>query len=290
MPRAPLALAAIALTVTIWASFLVVTRAAATGTVEPAGVGLLRFGIGALFFAPLLLSGLPKGTGPRELLAIPFFGGLAFILFITLGLRYAPVADSAVFTPAMMPVYAALYTRIFEGERLPRTRLLGLALIVSGALTIGGWAALSSGGQAWIGHLLFTGASLSWVAYTLLFRGSRLGAAEAAALLCTAAAIAFLVLGTFTGFGLSGLPLSSLTIQIIFQGVLSGFVATYTYFYAIRHLGPAPSAAFAALVPVLAALGGWIFLGEPIGPVKAIGIAITSLGVALASGAFTRRA
>jgi len=57
-----------------------------------------------------------------------------------------------------------------------------------------------------------------------------------------------------------------------------------TFLYAVTRLGTVIPAASAALVPVLAALGGWLFLGEALGPMKILGIGVVMAGILLASG------
>lgn len=283
---------ALVLTITIWAAFLVVTRAAMTARLGPVEVGLIRFGTGTLFFLPVLFRHglLPGGAGLREVILIPGCGGIGFILLLSAGLQIAPVADSGVFTPSMLPLYVALLSAIFLGERFSRPRVIGFGLIVAGALAVGGWAALAEGQPGvWRGHLLFTAASFSWAIYTVAFRHSGLSAPVAGAMLCAWSAIGLGGIGLIKGVDFTGIPAQTLIIQIVFQGVLSGFVATYTYFYAITHIGASRTAAFAALVPVMAALGGWMVLGEPIGWVKAGGIVVVAAGVALASGALDSR-
>jgi drug/metabolite transporter (DMT)-like permease len=65
---------------------------------------------------------------------------------------------------------------------------------------------------------------------------------------------------------------------------MAGFVANFTYLYAIRALGSSVAAAAAALVPTVGAIGGWIFLEEPITIVKWGGVSIIAAGVIIASG------
>ena len=284
--------AAVVVTILIWASFLVVTRAAMTSLLSVTEVGLIRYGVGALFFLPVLMK---KGLWPRDLpawkvFAIPVFGGALFLGFLGQGLKIAPVADSGVFTPSMLPLFVALLSTLFLGERIGPLRLAGFAMILVGALAVGGYEAVRGGGDGvWVGHVLFLCASFSWAIYTVIFRASNLGAFHGGALLCFYSALAFCIPALIVGTDFASVPPSTLAIQILFQGVLSGFVATWTFFYAVTALGPSRTAAFAALVPVLAALGGWVFLGEPIGPLKALGILIVSAGVLLASGAVARR-
>ncbi|MEM9431309.1 MAG: DMT family transporter [Pseudomonadota bacterium] len=282
---------ALAVTLLIWSSFLVVTRVAMTGYLTEIEVGLIRFGTGAILFLPVLLRHgvVPRGAGWMEIVLIPAFGGIGFILFLSAGLRHAPVADSGVFAPSMLPLYVALLSLVFLGERFDRLRIVGFALIFGGALAVGGSSLLSGDAGAWRGHLLFTAASMSWAVYTILFRRSGLGPAEGAALLCVWSGLFFAVAALIKGVSFDGVPLEALLLQILFQGVLSGFVATFTYFQAIAAFGASRTAAYAALVPVLAALGGWVFLGEAIGPGKALGILVVVAGVVLASGQVSAR-
>lgn len=283
---------ALVLTILIWASFLVVTRAAMTAQLGSVEVGLIRFGTGTLFFLPVLLRRgiFPPGAGWREIVLIPGFGGIAFILMLSAGLKIAPVADSGIFTPSMLPFYVAVLSAIFLGERFTKLRLFGFAMIVIGALAVGGWSAVTQSGEGvWRGHLLFTAASLSWAIYTIGFRRSGMKAIDAGAILCFWSALGLGIIALVKGVDFGGIPTRTLLIQMFFQGFLSGFVSTFTYFYAVTHLGASRTAAFAALVPIMAAFGGWVVLGEAIDPAKGIGIAVVALGVTFASGALSRR-
>ena len=279
--------AALVFTILVWAGYLVAARATVKGAFTPFELGVLRFLPGAVLFTPVLLrNGLrPRGTGWREVILIAGFGGVAFVTLLTTGLRFAPVADSGVFTPAMLPVFVALLSLIVWGERTTGLKLLGLGLILAGALAVGGWEALGRGGGAWRGHLLFLAASVTWAIYTLAYRRSGLGAIESAALMCFWSALVFVVLALATGADFLRNGWQVLLVQGTLQGLFSGFLATITYFFAITRLGAPTAAAFAALVPGLAALQGWFFLGEPVGPVRLAGLAVVTLGVLLASGA-----
>ena len=277
---------ALAATVTIWASFLISTRAAVASPLGPIEVGLMRFGPATLLFLPVYLRHglLPGGARPRDALLIAGCGGFAFILLLSNGLRFAPVADAGVFTPSMLPIYVALLSVVLLGDRFGRGQCLGFGLIVAGALAVGGWEALYGGAEgAWRGHLLFSAASMAWAVYTVAFRVSDLSALHAAALLCFWTFLGILVLAAIFGTRFGEVPVPTLSLQVFLQGVLSGFLATFTYGFAITRLGASRTASFAALVPILAALGGWAVLGEPLSWLKGVGIVVVATGVALAS-------
>ena len=92
----------------------------------------------------------------------------------------------------------------------------------------------------------------------------------------------------FTGIRIQTLSADQLAVQVT-QGVAAGVVANFTFLYAVRALGAPLTAAAAAFVPVLAALGGWYFLGEPVSIWQGAGVLVAAIGVALASGYFDRR-
>lgn len=290
--RTLLAWAAIALTVAIWGGYMVLARALAREAMGPADLGLLRFAPAALLFAPVWLRfGLkPKRIRWRDALTVGILGGFSLVTFLTLGLTYAPVADGGVFAPSMLPFFVALLSFYLLGERFSRIRLIGLGLILVGALAVGGWEAVAqSGSGTWRGHLMLLVAAFGWAVYSVVFRRSGMTAVEAAAIIALYATIGFGIWAALFGTSLGTQSTEFLISQMVLQGVLTGFVAAFTYGFAVTQLGPSRSAACAALVPVITAFGGLFLLDEPIGAVKGLGIAVTTCGVLLASGALGAR-
>jgi drug/metabolite transporter (DMT)-like permease len=56
----------------------------------------------------------------------------------------------------------------------------------------------------------------------------------------------------------------------------------------VQILGAAETAAFGALTPILALLGGLAFLGETVTALKIIGVTLVAVGVFLASGVLSK--
>jgi drug/metabolite transporter (DMT)-like permease len=79
-----------------------------------------------------------------------------------------------------------------------------------------------------------------------------------------------------------------IAIMILLQGVIIAILAMVLFSYAIKQLGAQQTAAFGALTPVLALLGGVFFLGESISIVKIIGVGVVAVGVLLASGVLSK--
>lgn len=282
---------AIVITVFVWAGYLVAVRAAAGSNLKPVDIGLLRSLPAALVLLPFSIKRglIPGNANNGDIFCIGFVGGTCFTFFLGFGARYAPVADSGVFAPSMLPVFVALLSLIFLQTHLTKDRLSGLALILFGAVAIGGWEAISHAiSGSWRGHLFFLAASFSWAVYTVRFRASGLSALDGTIILVTWSAIIFIGVALSSGSNLHLVTKGELAIQLAL-GISAGLIANFTFLFAVARLGPAIPAASAALVPIIAALGGWVFLNEPVGPLKALGICIVALGVVAASGFFARR-
>jgi drug/metabolite transporter (DMT)-like permease len=79
-----------------------------------------------------------------------------------------------------------------------------------------------------------------------------------------------------------------ITVMIVLQSFAIGILAMFMFGYAVQCLGAAETAAFGALTPILALLGGAFFLGEAVTVFKVIGVALVAVGVILASGVFSK--
>ena len=280
-------LAALA-TVTIWAAFLIGTRFAVSGNLTVDEVLVLRLVPAFLIMIPLMLKlgVIIKGQSIFSVLMIALGATAVFPYLISTGVYYAPASDAGALAPGMLPFWTALFAFLITGEKPSKIRLIGLIVILLGALLVGSYSILSLSGQnTWKGHFLFlTGAGM-WSVYSVYFRQSGIdpltglvfglfwGTAVVIPLLLLFGDVSFEKASTFDIFSM-----------IILQGLLIAILAMLLYNFSIRQLGPAQTAAFGALTPILALVGGFVFLGEPITLLKSIGIFIVAVGVVLASG------
>lgn len=288
----PLGYVAILTTVVCWAVFLVSMRAAMLSPLGVAEIGVIRFVTSALIFLPVLLrSGPVPGAVPLwQAIVIGTLGGGFFLTVMAFGASYAPAADAGVFAPSTLPVFVAILSAIILGEKFTGFRYAGLALVLIGAAAVGGWEAVANAEEgAWRGHALFLCASFGWAVYTVVFRQSGMSALEAAAMISFWSALSFIVWGVVAGLDYSGVGWGEILWQMFAQGVLAGAVALFGYGFAAQAIGPSQAAAFAALTPILTAVGAATFLGESITAWKWLGIIVVATGVVLASGVLDRK-
>lgn len=301
-------LAMAALTLVIWAGWLVALRAAVGGggaqaRLTPTEIAFVRAAAPALLLAPIWLAPLwrARRQGPsrwaaalRDSLAPPgvsarWLGLCAlwsapFVLSISTGLTIGGVALAGAMVPAAMPLWAAMLALVMLGKRpVGRTRP-GLALIAAAMLLVLVPALLSQGAQTLAAAPWFVSASICFAAFAVAFPQTRLRAAHAVGLVGVYSMLALLaadLTARLSGAPLltfSGLSAGQLLFEIAWHGVLSGVVSVVSFAIAIDKLGP-PAAAISALVPGLAAVIAWAALGETPSLLEVGALALASYGV-----------
>ena len=163
------------------------------------------------------------------------------------------------------------------GERLRASEWLGFTLAAAGfvALTLPGTNAPDL-----TGAVLMTAAGLSWGVYSLRGRGEAHALAATAANFARSLPLAGLL-------ALAGVPQLHAAGRGILLAALSGSVASgigYSLWYgALKGLSATRASVVQLAVPVLAAAGGVVFLGERLTPRLALGGAVVLIGIALAN-------
>lgn len=275
--------------VLIWATWLVSTRHSVTAGLGPLDLSLLRYGIPALVLTPVWWrTGLfPKGASGAVFLMI-LGSGAPFFQLVFFGMRHTPASAAGVLLPGLMPLAVALIGMIFLGERPDIWCKLGMAAIFAGgALLLCG--NLGDDGLSWVSFTILPFGAVLWAVYTHAFRRSGLTAFEGAALICVWSTILNLAALPFVGTQFFTAPAGEIALQSLTQGILSGLVSTLLYGSAVRALGGTQAAAYTAITPVAAALGGTFLLGEPLGLATLMAALITGIGVLLSTGVLGKR-
>ena len=280
-------LAALA-SVIIWAAFMLLTRFAVQGNFTVEEVLILRLLPAAIFMAPLMLKlgVIPHGQ-PWHRATMLMIGASALSPYlISKGLSYASASDGGALAPGMLPFWTALAAYILAGELPNQRRRLGLAMILVGAIVVSLWQVLAGASDgAWKGHLLFLTGSGFWAVYSVIFRQSGLSPMHGLVIGLFWGALFFIPMLFLTGsVSFSNTSLSEITVMIVLQSFVIGILAMVLFNHAVQLLGAAETAAFGALTPILALLGGMAILGEAVTPLKFGGVILVASGVLLASG------
>ncbi|MFH1533160.1 MAG: DMT family transporter [Pseudomonadota bacterium] len=243
----------------------------------------LRLTVAAACLAPFTIRGLLRGTlrgrALRGGLLAGVLYGIHFGAWVT-SLTLTSLAASVTLvttTPLLLGIVGWLTGR----DRPDRRLWVGLAVAASGLALIGG-TDLARGldnltgdgaallGMAAIAGYFLVGRSLGDRFDLLAFSGLAC-AVGAAALLCTAL-LAGIPLAPASGEAMLWISLSALLPQLIGHNLLT---------WALRHATPSQVAMAVVGEPVGATLIGWLWLGERVGGVEALGCGLTLVAVAV---------
>lgn len=291
-PARVLGLTAAFATVTTWAAFMLVTRFAVQGSFTVEELLILRLVPGALVMTPVMwrLGVMPTGQSWPRALMLMVGASAVFPFVVSTGLAYAPASDGGALAPGMLPFWTALAAFVLAGEVTGPRRRLGLVMILAGAMIVSLWQIIAGPDEnAWKGHVLFLTGSAFWGIYSVIFRQSGLSPLHGLVigLFWGTLLIAPLMLAT-GNVSFATASLRDIVVMIILQSFIIAIMAMFLYSYAVQILGAAEAAAFGALTPILALIGGGIFLDETITPLKVLGVIMVACGVFLASGVLSK--
>ena len=301
-----LGLLAAAITLSVWTSFILVSRA----SVDPGrGGGLNSFDIAycRMVGAGLILlpwgwwmvrrdrargSGAPSlmGLSPLPLgVTVPLglLGGVLYAMLAYGGFMFAPAMHASVLLPGSLPLWTAVLAWWWLGDAITPLRAMSLALIVLGDLLVGGVSLVRAwdGGQSWKGDLVFMTASCCWAAYSVLARHYRVEAVRATIAITVLGCLTYVPVYTVLGLldwipaRVFDAPWPVLARQMGFHGWGTVVIAGISFTAMIRYYGPVRSTMITALVPGLSAFGAVFLLGEPLRWNLGLGLFLVTAGI-----------
>lgn len=279
--------------VLIWGGYMALARAGVSQGLTGFDFAFIRSVVAGPIMLPWLLRHQPlqlAGIGLLKGLALVLFAGPVFIAVGVGGYAYAPLAHGAVVQPATIVVASSLLAWWLLKERPPRTRVLGIGLIVLGLCLISGPSLLKGDVHTLLGDAMFVAAGLLWAMFTVLNRRWLLPAVPTTAVLAVLSAVIVvpIYVATQDFSRLAALPTSTLLVQFVVQGLLSGVVAIIFFTRAAELIGAARAAVFPALVPGASIIIGIPVTGELPTPTQWAGLAVVTIGLMTAIGLLAR--
>jgi drug/metabolite transporter (DMT)-like permease len=281
-PRPWLPVAAVAVTLVLWASAFVAIRHLASDF-SAGALSLGRLLVGAVALGVVAVSrGLPRPTG-RDWVGLVVIGVLWFGVYnvaLNQGEHHVD-AGTSVMLIQISPVLIALLATMFLGERFTLWLGIGLALAFGGVALIS--LAQPNGQNELVGVLLCLLAALVYSISLVVQKPlvSRLSALHVTWIACTIGAVVCL---PFAGRLVDDTQHASASDVwwVVYLGLFPTAIAFTTYAYALRHMTASSLGVTTYLVPPITIVMAWAFLGEVPPPMAFVGGALALVGVAVA--------
>lgn len=281
-------------TALIWGVNVPVMKAA-VGVVDPYLFNALRLTLSALVlgaWSRVEARGSERASGPAERGPTPWLAvaGLGLLTsFFYQVLFLAGVARTSAshtgFLIASGPLWTAAIARLLGVERLNARAWTGLAIAFVGTALVA--TAKDTAGATLLGNGLMLLAMMTWALATVLSRSlvlTRLPATRMAFLFtCVALPGHWMLAWPHRGVIAPGGPDAlgaGAWASIVFSGAFSTGVAYILWNTSLLRIGPARTSAFSNLVPLVALVLAWAFLGERPGLPQLAGGALILLGIA----------
>lgn len=255
----------------------------------PLAFNTLRFPLACVVLYGVLRSRpgplLPRSDGLVPLVGLGLLGHVVYQCLFIFGIDRT-LAGNASILLATVPVWTTLLSLALGHERPSMQVWLGVAGTLTGmALVVLGGGGVSLGGATFRGDVLMTGAAVAWALYTV---ASRRLVLEYGALRVTAwtlwigtPGIVVLGLPDLLRTNLEGVPVGAWA-AVVYAGVLALAVAYVAWYRGVEKLGSSRTAVYSNLVPVVALLTGWLWLGEVPSSLQIAGAALVVASLTLA--------
>lgn len=207
-----------------------------------------------------------NGFSRMRFVIFALVSGLVYPLMFMVGIDYTTAGNTALLLSSM-PLWTAVISAIFIRERLPLLTWVSLFIAFVGtAVVIAAGGKVSMSTANFTGNLLMLASAMLWASGTvisgpLLKQITPLRLAFLSSLLTTP--LHLLIVSRQLPEELPKLAQWQSLAAVVYSGAFSTGIAYATWHIGVSRLGGSHASVFQNVVTLVAVLGGWLVLGEP---------------------------
>lgn len=284
-PALPLPVAGVmVLLCAVWGLNMVAMKIGTEG-ISPALQGAIR-SVGATALG--LIWCRARGVRLSPMLGPTLWPGV--LVGVVFGLEFAAIFVGAAMTSASRavlflyaaPFFVALGAHLFvPGDRMSGRAFMGLVVAFAG-LALGLLEGVGAGSL--LGDVLCLLGALGWACTTVLIKATRLRAAPAEYAMMYQLAVSVPVLLALSWLmaepGIFA-PTPVIWASLAYQTVVVAFISYIAWFWLVKRHAASRLSAFSFLTPLFGTLAGWAMLGDTLGPLFLLALALVCGGILL---------
>jgi drug/metabolite transporter (DMT)-like permease len=271
----------------IWGTNFAVIKVALE-ELSPGALNALRFPIASAVLLLLLWwrgrLGFPRRQDVWRVLGLGVLGNVLYQLLFIHGLNLTSAGNASLLL-ATVPVWTILLSSALGHERPSPLVWIGILGTMGGmVLVVIGGSGVELGGASLDGDLLMAAAALAWAGYTVGSRGliREYGPLRTTSWTLAVGTVGLVALGWPDLSGLSWAAVSPLAwFGVVYAGVFALSVAYILWYRGVQRIGSSRTAAYSNLVPVVALLVAWGWLGEVPSQLQWVGAAVILGGISV---------
>ena len=213
-----------------------------------------------------------------KLIAVSLIGGLAYALFTFQGFQLASASHAAVLLPGLIPLFIILLAALFDSDKIPLNKWLGLGLIGAGVISLI-WPMLTRGQGLNAGHFYLAAGAFCWALFSVLIKRWQITPWQATVSLAVLTCMVYLpVYVVLLPKNIAMHLWQDIALQAFYQGFMATIVQMIFYVKAVRLLGPSAMGSIMAIVPLISGLAAVYLFDEPLTNTLVIGLSVVSIG------------
>ncbi len=265
----------------IWSGWLIVSKVGISSSLTSFDVMAIRYGISSIVALPILLYYKPwQHMKIKRIVILTFLLGPFYTFCVFNAFNYAPASHGGIFMNGSFPALTIIIGIYFFKEFPVKLQLIGIFLILLGAILSAIDGSISFNKEIWIGDFLFFIAAIYFAFYLTLCRLWSVSLLQV--VMCSSIFNGALYIPIWFFFFNSisfDQNLGSLYLQLVYQGLIPNLLGLLLLAVSVRYIGPNPTAAILAAVPSMGTILGFLILGEAIGFFGILGLIIITSGI-----------